>query len=80
MFEFYCLEMFLFIIYEYDFLMDLFDMMFVDWQFIVDDIVVNYDKYDGFVIFYGMDIMVYIVLVLLFMFENLGKFVIVIGL
>lgn len=45
----------------------------------VIEIVNNYDDYDGFVILYGIDIMVYIVLVLFFMFENFGKFVVFIG-
>lgn len=80
MLEFYCLEMLDFMIYEYYLLMDLFDMIFEDWQYIVDDICSYYEEYDGFVIFYGIDIMVFIVLVLLFMLENFGKLVIVIGL
>lgn len=80
MLEFYCLEMLDFIIYEYTLLMDFLDMMLEDWQYIVEDIKVYYDDYDGFVILYGIDMMVYIVFVLLFMFENFGKLVIVIGL
>lgn len=80
MLEFYCLEMLDFIIYEYMLLMDFLDMMPEDWQHIVEDIKVYYDDYDGFVILYGIDMMVYIVFVLLFMFENFGKLVIVIGL
>lgn len=80
MLEFYRLEMLDFIIYEYMLLMDFLDMMLEDWQYIVEDIKVYYDDYDGFVILYGIDMMVYIVFVLLFMFENFGKLVIVIGL
>lgn len=80
MLEFYCLEMLDFIIYEYVLLMDLLDMMLEDWQYIVVDIKVYYDEYDGFVILYGIDMMVFIVLVFFFMLENLGKLVIVIGL
>lgn len=79
MLEFYCLEMLDFIIYEYMLLMDFLDMMLEDWQYIVEDIKVYYDDYDGFVILYGIDMMVYIVFVLLFMFENFGKLVIVTG-
>lgn len=55
-------------------------MMIGDWVEIVFDIKDNYSRYDGFVVIYGIDIMVYSVFVLLFMLENFGKFVIFIGL
>src|SRR5690554_5575763 len=50
-----------------------------DWQVIADDIRDNYDKYDGFVILHGTDTMAYTASALSFMFENLGKPVIVTG-
>lgn len=50
-----------------------------DWQLIADDIAANYDKYDGFVILHGTDTMAYTASALSFMFENLGKPVIVTG-
>lgn len=72
-------EMPLFTIHEYDPLMDSSDMTPADWQLIADDIAANYDKYDGFVILHGTDTMAYTASALSFMFENLGKPVIVTG-
>ncbi|EKF9753822.1 asparaginase [Vibrio cholerae] len=77
--EFHRPEMPLFTIHEYDPLMDSSDMTPADWQLIADDIAVNYDKYDGFVILHGTDTMAYTASALSFMFENLGKPVIVTG-
>ncbi|WP_200854622.1 asparaginase domain-containing protein, partial [Klebsiella pneumoniae] len=68
-----------FTIHEYDPLMDSSDMTPADWQLIADDIAANYDKYDGFVILHGTDTMAYTASALSFMFENLGKPVIVTG-
>lgn len=77
--EFHRPEMPLFTIHEYDPLMDSSDMTPADWQIIADDIATNYDKYDGFVILHGTDTMAYTASALSFMFENLGKPVIVTG-
>ncbi|EOX3342243.1 asparaginase [Vibrio cholerae] len=77
--EFHRPEMPLFTIHEYDPLMDSSDMTPADWQLIADDIAANYDKYDGFVILHGTDTMAYTASALSFMFENLGKPMIVTG-
>ncbi|HGF7508519.1 TPA: asparaginase [Vibrio cholerae] len=77
--EFHRPEMPLFTIHEYDPLMDSSDMTPADWQLIADDIAANYNKYDGFVILHGTDTMAYTASALSFMFENLGKPVIVTG-
>ncbi|HGS4588832.1 TPA: asparaginase [Vibrio cholerae] len=77
--EFHRPEMPLFTIHEYDPLMDSSDMTPADWQLIADDIAANYDNYDGFVILHGTDTMAYTASALSFMFENLGKPVIVTG-
>ncbi|GHW61009.1 L-asparaginase I [Vibrio cholerae] len=77
--EFHRPEMPLFTIHEYDPLLDSSDMTPADWQLIADDIAANYDKYDGFVILHGTDTMAYTASALSFMFENLGKPVIVTG-
>ncbi|GHZ86592.1 L-asparaginase I [Vibrio cholerae] len=77
--EFHRPEMPLFTIHEYDPLMDSSDMTPADWQLIADDIAANYDKYDSFVILHGTDTMAYTASALSFMFENLGKPVIVTG-
>ncbi|QIL84720.1 asparaginase [Vibrio sp. HDW18] len=77
--EFHRPEMPLFTIHEYDPLIDSSDMTPTDWQIIADDIAANYDDYDGFVILHGTDTMAYTASALSFMFENLGKPVIVTG-
>ncbi|MDG3088672.1 asparaginase [Vibrio hannami] len=77
--EFHRPEMPDYTIHEYDPLIDSSDMSPKDWQQIADDIKANYDKYDGFVILHGTDTMAYTAAALSFMFENLGKPVIVTG-
>lgn len=77
--EFYRDEMPLFDLSEYTPLMDSSDMNPSDWQKIAADIAKNYDHYDGFVILHGTDTMAYTASALSFMFENLGKPVIVTG-
>src|SRR5690554_128233 len=77
--EFYREEMPLFDLYEYAPLMDSSDMNPSDWQKIAADIASKYDQYDGFVILHGTDTMAYTASALSFMFENLGKPVIVTG-
>lgn len=77
--EFYRDEMPLFTINEYDPLIDSSDMTPGDWQRIADDIQRNYGNYDGFVVLHGTDTMAYTSSALSFMFEDLGKPVIVTG-
>lgn len=77
--EFFRDEMPLFTINEYDPLMDSSDMSPADWQHIAEDIRDKYDDYDGFVILHGTDTMAYTASALSFMFENLGKPVIITG-
>lgn len=77
--EFFRSEMPHFDIHEYQPLMDSSDMAPEDWQHIADDIQRHYDAYDGFVILHGTDTMAYTASALSFMFENLGKPVIITG-
>lgn len=77
--EFHRDEMPNFTIHEYQPLMDSSDMTPEDWQHIADDIRDRYDEYDGFVILHGTDTMAFTASALSFMFENLGKPVIVTG-
>lgn len=77
--EFYRPEMPEFVLSEYSPLMDSSDMTPKDWQRIARDIQANYTKYDGFVILHGTDTMAYTASALSFMFQNLGKPVIVTG-
>ncbi len=77
--EFFRDEMPEFTISEYDPLMDSSDMSPQDWQHIAEDIQHHYDEYDGFVVLHGTDTMAYTASALSFMFENLGKPVIITG-
>lgn len=77
--EFYRDEMPLFDIHEYTPLMDSSDMNPSDWQKIAADIASRYQDYDGFVVLHGTDTMAYTASALSFMFENLGKPVIITG-
>ncbi|MGS2720521.1 asparaginase [Paraglaciecola aestuariivivens] len=77
--EFHRSEMPDFTIHEYDSLIDSSDMSPADWQQIADDIHQNYQQYDGFIILHGTDTMAYTASALSFMFEDLGKPVIVTG-
>jgi L-asparaginase len=49
------------------------------WIQIGEDILKNYDNYDGFVVLHGTDTMAYTASALSFMLENLGKPVIITG-
>ncbi|RUO36541.1 asparaginase [Aliidiomarina sanyensis] len=77
--EFYRPEMPEFTLCEYAPLMDSSDMTPADWQRIARDIQAHYADYDGFVILHGTDTMAYTASALSFMFQNLGKPVIVTG-
>lgn len=77
--EFFRAEMPEFTIHEYAPLMDSSDMSPADWLHIAEDIQDNYADYDGFVVLHGTDTMAYTASALSFMFENLGKPVIITG-
>ncbi|AQS35996.1 L-asparaginase type I family protein [Shewanella psychrophila] len=77
--EFYHDDMPEFVIQEYCPLIDSSDMAPTDWQMIADDIKLNYDKYDGFVILHGTDTMAFTASALSFMLQDLSKPVIVTG-
>jgi L-asparaginase len=68
-----------FVIKEYNPVIDSSNMSPSDWQVIADDIASHYDEFDGFVILHGTDTMAYTASALSFMFENLGKPVIITG-
>lgn len=77
--DFYREEMPEFTINEYHPLIDSSNMSPDDWQFIAQDIKKHYHEYDGFVVLHGTDTMAYTASALSFMFENLGKPIIVTG-
>lgn len=77
--EFQRAEMPEFEIFEYKDLMDSANMSPDDWQIIADDIHSRYDEFDGFVILHGTDTMAFTASALSFMFEGLGKPVIITG-
>ncbi|VDD96132.1 unnamed protein product [Enterobius vermicularis] len=64
---------------EYHPLLDSSDMTFDDWIRIGKDIYDAYEKYDGFVVLHGTDTLAYTACALSFMFENLGKPVVITG-
>ncbi|XP_047033937.1 L-asparaginase 1-like isoform X2 [Helicoverpa zea] len=64
---------------EYDPLLDSSDMTEVEWIKIAKDIERYYEQYDGFVILHGTDTLCYTASALSFMFENLGKAVVLTG-
>lgn len=65
--------------HEYEPLLDSANMNLKDWIKIAKDIKENYQDYSGFVILHGTDTMAYTASALSFMFENLGKPVIITG-
>lgn len=69
----------LYTISEYDPLLDSSNMSFTDWVRIGEDIRQSYEFFDGFVILHGTDTLAYTASALSFMFENLGKTVIITG-
>ncbi len=64
---------------EYDSLLDSANMSPRDWNRIAEDIAVNYERYDGFVVLHGTDSMAYTASALSFMLEGLNKPVILTG-
>ncbi|XP_013409896.1 L-asparaginase-like [Lingula anatina] len=66
-------------VYEYEPLLDSSNMTMDDWARIASDIKTYYEDFDGFVILHGTDTMAYTASALSFMFENLGKPIILTG-
>ncbi|XP_063058373.1 60 kDa lysophospholipase-like [Engraulis encrasicolus] len=64
---------------EYSPLLDSCNMTMKDWAKIANDVEKYYEKYDGFVILHGTDTMAFTSSALSFMFDNLGKPVILTG-
>lgn len=64
---------------EYQPLLDSANITENEWNRLANDIAMEYEKYDGFIIFHGTDTMAYTASALSFMFENLGKPVILTG-
>ncbi|XP_058452041.1 L-asparaginase-like [Malaya genurostris] len=64
---------------EYENLLDSSNMGTTDWVHIATDIQQSYEFFDGFVILHGTDTLAYTASALSFMFENLGKTVIITG-
>lgn len=60
-------------------LLDSSNMTVEEWNKIGEIVALNYAKFDGFVILHGTDTMAYTASALSFMFENLGKPVIITG-
>lgn len=64
---------------EYEPLLDSSNMSISDWVRIATDIRQSYEFFDGFVILHGTDTLSYTASALSFMFENLGKTIIITG-
>lgn len=68
-----------YVVKEYHPLLDSSNMTVNDWNRIASDIAVEYDHFDGFIVFHGTDTMAYTASALSFMLEHLNKPVIVTG-
>ncbi|PAA81152.1 hypothetical protein BOX15_Mlig010370g2 [Macrostomum lignano] len=66
-------------IVEYDPVIDSCEISSSDYIRIAQDVSANYKQYDGFIILHGTDTLAYTASVLSFMFENLGKTVVITG-
>eukprot|EP00834_Sanchytrium_tribonematis_P003044 NODE_108_length_18904_cov_0.654826.p2 type:complete len:616 gc:universal NODE_108_length_18904_cov_0.654826:7382-9229(+) len=66
-------------ILEYDPLLDSSNLSMQNWCEIAEDLAANYHLFDAFIILHGTDTMAYTASALSFMFENLGKTVILTG-
>ncbi|KPI92179.1 PREDICTED: L-asparaginase 1 [Papilio xuthus] len=64
---------------EYEELLDSSNMTEAEWIRIAQDIMKNYSMYDGFVVLQGTDTLSYTASALSFMFENIGKCVVLTG-
>ncbi|GFR33184.1 l-asparaginase [Trichonephila clavata] len=68
-----------YVVHEYDPLLDSSNMTMDDWIRIAMDIKESYEKFNGFIVLHGTDTMAYTASALSFMLENLGKTVIITG-
>ncbi|XP_047512406.1 L-asparaginase 1 isoform X1 [Pieris napi] len=66
-------------IIEYENLLDSSDMTEAEWIRIAEDIMKYYGEYDGFVVLHGTDTLSYTASALSFMFENIGKCIVLTG-
>ncbi|RVE53903.1 hypothetical protein evm_001565 [Chilo suppressalis] len=66
-------------IIEYENLLDSSNMTEQQWIQIAEDIMTHYDQYDGFVVLHGTDTLSYTASALSFMFENIGKCIVLTG-
>ncbi|KAI8424848.1 hypothetical protein MSG28_006772 [Choristoneura fumiferana] len=66
-------------ILEYDTLLDSSNMTEAQWIQMAETIMKHYEEYDGFVVLHGTDTMSYTASALSFMFENIGKCVVITG-
>ncbi|XP_041969682.1 L-asparaginase 1-like [Aricia agestis] len=66
-------------IIEYETLLDSSNMSEAEWVQIAEDIMSHYEKYDGFVVLHGTDTLSYTASALSFMFENIGKSIVLTG-
>ncbi len=66
-------------LYEKEPLLDSANMTVTEWNEIAQLIAESYDKYDGFVVLHGTDTMAYTASALSFIFENLGKPIVLTG-
>ncbi|XP_045502872.1 L-asparaginase 1-like [Colias croceus] len=66
-------------IVEYETLLDSSNMTEVEWIRIAEDIMKYYGEYDGFVVLHGTDTLSYTASALSFMFENIGKCIVLTG-
>ncbi|XP_053613378.1 L-asparaginase 1-like isoform X2 [Plodia interpunctella] len=60
-------------------LLDSSNMTEAEWVLIAEDVMKHYNSYDGFVVLHGTDTLSYTASALSFMFENIGKCVILTG-
>ncbi|XP_060805140.1 L-asparaginase 1-like [Amyelois transitella] len=60
-------------------LLDSSNMTEAEWVLIAEDVMRHYDDYDGFVVLHGTDTLSYTASALSFMFENIGKCVVLTG-
>ncbi|GFY59683.1 l-asparaginase [Trichonephila inaurata madagascariensis] len=68
-----------YVVHEYDPLLDSSNMTMDDWIRIAMDIKESYEEFNGFIVLHGTDTMAYTASALSFMLENLGKTVIITG-
>ena len=66
-------------LYEKEPLLDSANMTVTEWNEIAKLIADSYDMYDGFVVLHGTDTMAYTASALSFIFENLGKPIVLTG-